>query len=285
MGVRWADAHARAAEHARIAAAGGGRRPGCDARGDRRSAPGAAHWRRRAGISPKSRPAAAATCTRHAGVRVAELAGDRQHVRARVQPDPRISARRRADRPGADLVAHGRPQPRHALDGPRRPGVRAAAGRARAGLARGAATRSACSRWLLAFILYQARQRGGGAGNVRAAHRGRDGRRHHGPRARDDPRGAQPARRPGAVLPALPLAVVRGGRPGAPLPRRRARAARGRGDRRRTAGAAGRGRARGGPAGADRRGSAGRIAAAQRGSRASGGDGRGRRRRACCRAS
>ena len=31
------------------------------------------------------------------------------------------------------------------------------------------------------------------------------------------------ARRPGAVLPALPLAVVRGRRPGAPLPRRRAR--------------------------------------------------------------
>ena len=34
------------------------------------------------------------------------------------------------------------------------------------------------------------------------------------------PRRRDAARRPGAVLPALPLAVVRGRRPGAPLPRR-----------------------------------------------------------------
>ena len=82
--------------------------------------------RRRAGgaaadTSPKS-ATGGSSVHGDAGAGVAELGGDRQPVRARVQPDPRVPARRRADRPGADLVAHRRPQPRHALDGPRRAG-------------------------------------------------------------------------------------------------------------------------------------------------------------------
>ena len=67
------------------------------------------------------------------------------------------------------------------------------------------------------------RRRGGRAGGARPAHPEPHGGGHHGPRARDDPSQRDAARRAGAVLPALPLAMVRGGRPGAPFPRRSAR--------------------------------------------------------------
>ena len=79
-----------------------------------------------------------------------------QRVRAAVQPDPGVSARRRPDRPVADLVAHGRSQPRDPLDGARRAGVRAGAGRARTVGALSSGDSFGLFTMLLAFILYQA---------------------------------------------------------------------------------------------------------------------------------
>ena len=131
---------------------------------------------------------------------------------------------------------------------------------------------------LLAFFLYQA------AGQ--AVVQGSLGQRIQGITVADImdrepvtvPAGADAARRAGAVLPALPLALVRRRRPGAALPRGRARSADRRGDRRGPSRAGGGRGARAGPAGADRRGSAAGVAARLGGSRPPRSDGRGRRR-------
>ena len=51
------------------------------------------------------------------------LAGPGQRRALRLQPDPRLPARRRAHRQGDRVEAHRRPQPRHALLRPPRPGL------------------------------------------------------------------------------------------------------------------------------------------------------------------
>ena len=145
------------------------------------------------------------------GARVARLDGDDQRAGARVQPDPGLPPGRRPDRPRRDLVADRRPQPRDPRDRPRGTGLRAAARRARAVGARerrlGRAVHDAAR-----LLPLPGGRRGGGPGLAGPAHPEHHGRRHHGPRARHDPGGTEPARRPRAVLPALPLALVRGRR-------------------------------------------------------------------------
>ena len=220
MGAGRADAHARAAADGGGAAAGGDRGSAGDARGDHRG-----HDRGHARVSGRAfHRSGHRHGERDAGVRVAELAGDREPVRAGVQPDSGLSARRRPDRAGADLVADGRSQPRDTLDRARRPGLRAGARRVwtdRIRLRRqlGAVRAGA------GVLPVPSGERGGGAGPVRAAHSGSHRGGRDGSRARHDPGGAEPARRAGAVLPALPLAVVRGGRPGPAISGSGARAA------------------------------------------------------------
>ena len=130
-----------------------------------------------------------------------------------LQPDPRLPARRRPDRAGDRLAGDRRPQPGDALRG-------AASARAsptcssRSGIADPARRRRDQRHLAGADRLHPrpvgARRRG--PDRVREPDRGDQGRRRDGRRAGRDPRGRQ--RRAGArrVLPALPLALVPGGR-------------------------------------------------------------------------
>ena len=108
---------------------------------------------------------------------------------ARVQPHPRLPARRRADRARARLVAHRRPQPRHPGHRPRadrRFALVARAARAVVG-SRPARHRPRPADDAARLLPLPGGRRGGRAGRARQAHPEHHGRRHHGPRARDDP--------------------------------------------------------------------------------------------------
>ena len=87
--------------------------------------PGRGHPGRRASTTSAHAEAASRTpppTRSHGGARLPRL---HQRGGARVQPDPRLPARRRAHRPGDRLVAHRRPQPRDPLRGPPGAGLRA----------------------------------------------------------------------------------------------------------------------------------------------------------------
>ena len=79
------------------------------------------HARRRHGTTSWTR----CSCATHPGAALARarLAGPGQRRALRLQPDPRLPARRRADRQGDRVEAHRRPQPRHALLRPARSGL------------------------------------------------------------------------------------------------------------------------------------------------------------------
>ena len=93
---------------------------------------------------------------RDTGARVAELGGDDQRARARVQPDPRLPPGRRAGSPtprsgGAPAIATAPRTPPDARDRP----SRCCSASSGCGPSQPAA-RSGCSRMLIAFFLYQA---------------------------------------------------------------------------------------------------------------------------------
>ncbi len=210
-------------EELKIAAAG----PARDAGAVRRCASAAVAVLASSGTASPTWRSTRAGLQDHARARAARLARLHQRAAAVFNLDPRVPARRRAIARAADLVAHRRPQPRDAG----RPDARGRRSRCSSGC-------SGCGCFAQQRLLARAaddgarvlplpgRRRRRAAGHARPAHPAHHRRRHHGPRARHDPRRRDAAGRPGAVLPALPLAVVRGRRPRPPLPRRRAPAAR-----------------------------------------------------------
>ena len=131
-----------------------------------------------------------------AGDRAARLAGLDQRASARLQPRPRLPAGRRAHRARRRLEDHRRPQPRHALRGAARPGLRLRADRLRHLPARRAATRSTASgSRSLGWFLGAGRPRRGRPTAFTRAPRGRHRRRRHGRAAGVDARRRRRVRR------------------------------------------------------------------------------------------
>ena len=119
----------------RVAAAG----PAGDAAGDRRRDGGRHRARRHGRVRRRASRSTAPASSPLGHDDDLERRAD-QPARAGLQPDPRLSARRRAHRARGRLEGHGRPPPRHPRRRRRRPRLRDAARRRRRPAARSTAT-------------------------------------------------------------------------------------------------------------------------------------------------
>ena len=122
----------------------------------------AVHAQHRARAGGRQRPALTDVAltregsTTTPGARAGRAGWLHQRDPVRVQHRPRVPPRRRAHRAGADLVAHRRPQPRHADNRARGTGVRAGARPARPAGPLPSGSSLGLLTMVLAFFLYQA---------------------------------------------------------------------------------------------------------------------------------